>query len=320
MDLKQTNIDDVYANFLKNCNINSNYNYYEQHYNLIIELMNNPIIKSDHIYNLFELDIIGLYYYYIKKNYELSVKYFLMAVDLDNSNAMNNLGMYYYQIDNNYELAHKYFLMTIEHDELNDSAMNNLGCYYMTVEHNYELTVKYFLMAINHNNSKAMNNLGWYYSKIKYNYELGVTYFLMAINYNNSKAMNNLASYYNHIEHNYVLATKYYLMAIEHNYIDAISNLNEMYRDDVFEFYKLLCAIPKKNEFVIKKIRDIKQQIGNQIICWDNKKRLFEKLNNYNKCPICLTDDVLNIDLDCGHEICVDCYRPNMKCYFKCIE
>lgn len=40
---------------------------------------------------------------------------------------------------------------------------------------------------------------------------------------------------------------------------------------------------------------------------YENKIKLFEKLNNIETCNICY-DDKLNIDLNCGHTVCKDCY------------
>jgi dihydropteroate synthase len=31
----------------------------------------------------------------------------------------------------------------------------------------------------------------------------------------------------------------------------------------------------------------------------------------------CLDENMLNIDLDCGHEICIGCYKPGLKCYYN---
>jgi len=40
---------------------------------------------------------------------------------------------------------------------------------------------------------------------------------------------------------------------------------------------------------------------------YENKIKLFERLNNITTCNICY-DDKLNIDLNCGHTVCKDCY------------
>ena len=50
------------------------------------------------------------FYYYlgnafccVEKNYEEAIKYYKMAIDKNNSSAMNNLGRYYDNIEENYE-------------------------------------------------------------------------------------------------------------------------------------------------------------------------------------------------------------------------
>ena len=52
-------------------------------------------------------------------------KYYLMAIEKGNSNAMNNLAFYYEDIENNYDEMKKYYLMAIEKG--NYDAMNNLA-------------------------------------------------------------------------------------------------------------------------------------------------------------------------------------------------
>ena len=51
----------------------------------------------------------------------------------------------------------KYYLMAI--DKENSDAMFNLGNYYHFIEKNYDEMKKYYLMAINIGNSNAMYNL-----------------------------------------------------------------------------------------------------------------------------------------------------------------
>jgi len=52
--------------------------------------------------------------HFIKKNYDLSEKYCLMAIELNNVNAMTKLGTYHRCITKNYELMTKYYLMAID--------------------------------------------------------------------------------------------------------------------------------------------------------------------------------------------------------------
>ena len=67
-------------------------------------------------------------------------KYYLMAIDKDNSNAMCNLGNYYKDI-NDYELMRKYYLMAIEKENIN--AMYSLGLWYKEQEDDFNIKEDY---------------------------------------------------------------------------------------------------------------------------------------------------------------------------------
>jgi len=92
-------------------------------------------------------------------------KYYLMAINLGHSNAMDNLGVYYYIIEKNYDLAKIYYCMAID---LNNSlAMCNLALYYQKVEFNYELMETYYLRAAELQDENSINNLAKYYFETK---------------------------------------------------------------------------------------------------------------------------------------------------------
>jgi len=132
---------------------------------------NNSLAK---IYNLFKSNIFEepstvieyLYcgvYYDTEENYDLMKKYYLMAINLNHSDAMYYLALYYEITEENYDLMKKYYLMAIKLN--NSSAMSNLADYYEENEKNYDLMKKYCLMAIELNNSDAMDYLADYYEK-----------------------------------------------------------------------------------------------------------------------------------------------------------
>ena len=61
--------------------------------NIIIEIFNNKMnLENYDLTNSKIFNIIGLYYVYVQKNYPQVIKYYLMAIELGNSKAMNNLG------------------------------------------------------------------------------------------------------------------------------------------------------------------------------------------------------------------------------------
>ncbi len=69
------------------------------------------------------------------------------------------------------------------------------------------------------------------------------------------------------------------------------------------------------NIIINNKIKYLEQIPGIQI--YKNKIFLFTRLINYKTCSICLDDNVLNIKMDCCHDICIECYEHNMKCYYN---
>lgn len=120
-------------------------------------------INKYDITNGYILFFIGEYYEFKNINYNEMIKYYLMAIDKDNINAMNNLARHYESI-HDYDNTVKYYLMAI--DKGCSSAMNNLGYYYFYYEADHDEMLKYFLMAIEYGNKTAMKNLGHYYSLI----------------------------------------------------------------------------------------------------------------------------------------------------------
>jgi len=171
---------------------------------------------------------LGIYHQYITRHYEQMKKYYLMAINCNNGDAMYNLGFYYKAIEQNYEQMKKYYLMAI--DKGNTDAMNELGEYYRNGEINYEQMKKYYLMAIDKGNTVAMNNLGYYYRFKRINHKLMKKYYLMAIDCGSASAMYNMGGHYQYENKNYDKMTKYYLMAIEKGNVNAMYNLGYYYR------------------------------------------------------------------------------------------
>ena len=92
----------------------------------------------------------------------------MLAIEKENSDAMNNLA-YYYENQNDYVNMMKYYLMSIEKD--NSGTMNNLACYYYRKK-NYENTIKYNLMLAKKDPVMANNNFKKIDNKIIINYLL----------------------------------------------------------------------------------------------------------------------------------------------------
>jgi hypothetical protein len=129
----------------KDCkNINKNKNK-----DLFVKIMNGHFNNNydENYKNITDANIlfnIGNYYNYIKKDYELMKKYYMIAIKKGNSNAMYKLGYYYY-IETDYKLMEKYYMMAI--NKGNSTAMSNLSFYYFQVKKDYDLMEKYYLMS-----------------------------------------------------------------------------------------------------------------------------------------------------------------------------
>ena len=90
-------------------------------------------------------DLLTLAHFYkTMRNYDEMKKYYRMAIDKGNSDAMLKLGVYYQTIEKDYNIMKKYYRMAI--DKENSSAMFNLAVYYQTIEINYNIMEKYYLI------------------------------------------------------------------------------------------------------------------------------------------------------------------------------
>ena len=63
----------------------------------------------------------------------------------------------------------KFYKLAI--DKGNEEAMFSLAYYHDSITHNYEEMEKYYLMAIDKGNEEAMFNLAYYHDNITHNYE-----------------------------------------------------------------------------------------------------------------------------------------------------
>ena len=203
--------------------------------------------------------------------------------DLTDKNIINIIGSYYQNKIRNYEKAKEYFLMAMK---LNDSdAMYNLGILYEHGYKNYDEMKKYYLMAINLGNTKAMNSLAYYYYWTEQNNDEMKKYYLMAINLDDIDAMNALANYYNWTEQNNEEANKYWLMAIERE-CDSASLMFGTHNNLEIQHY-LLRQI--KSDVSKKRVESLEYNnfLGVRIFeeltayCF-NPKRLVKFCKNYN--------------------------------------
>ncbi len=227
----------------------------EKYIKQIILIFNNKNFNKNK-YNLADsniLIIIGLYYMYVKKDYDNGIEYLKKSANLNNTIAMIQLGQFY-KINDNYDLAKEYFIKAMElknceaiyklgcmyeHKLLdmemaiyyyklatengNIQAMNDLGYYYQF--RNFEVAEKYYLMAIENNNINSYSNLAYCYEKILNDYDKAKKYYELGAKFGDTSAMNNFGYYYETVEKDIEMAKKYYQMGISNGDPDAMSNL-----------------------------------------------------------------------------------------------
>jgi len=109
------------------------------------------------------------YFYQQKKNYNEMLRYYLIAINKNNTFATVKLAGYYEHIEKNYDKAKKYYILGVEQN--NSDAMFNLGQYYRCVENNFEEMKKYLSYNTNMKNLPKENLVGnGYYVLRKRNY------------------------------------------------------------------------------------------------------------------------------------------------------
>lgn len=138
---------------------------------------------EDYIKN--QIEKIGGVYVKINNDNNMETIYNLLKNDIVDDKATDSIvlcyyGVYYQYVKQDYDKMKKYYIMAIKNGNI--IAMNNLGVYYCEVEKSYEKMKKYYLMAINNGYSIAMSNMGFHYEHFEINYDKMKEYYLMAIN------------------------------------------------------------------------------------------------------------------------------------------
>jgi tetratricopeptide (TPR) repeat protein len=211
-------------------------------------------------------------YYKLKRSFKKARKHFMIAIELNNSDAMMNYAMLCEMYGKDKSLIEKYYSMALLVCPDDVICMYNFADYYKTIK-DYDNMVKYFKMVVDFaDDLEAMYNLGDYFKHI------------------------------GDIEQ----MRKYFFLAIKNGIIYAdIPHVTI----DPFTFLKLLESA--KEEECSKEERDDNirslANIYSDIMIYRNKVNLFTRLNNVVDCGICY-EEKLNINLCCGHCVCIDCY------------
>lgn len=264
-------------------------------------------------------------------------KYYTMAIDLHYLKAYYDLGLWYSKNESRYEMA-RHFIFAInaytmnkhlknkEHKNIPIDENNNIdlvkkmmvqvGNYYDDDLSDTKNAIKYYKMAAEKNSIESLYNLGRiYYEKMEY--EKMEKYLLIGIDLKDIDCMYELAIYYQNIN-DFDNMKKYYLMALSEktNTPHQKKSVNDGEIDfNLFKVKHILETIEEPSIVVKEKLKTIRSK--KEIMIFENKKKLFTQLNNIIECGICY-EVKLNIDLNCGHCCCEDCYPRlyNKSCPF----
>ena len=283
----------------------------KQYYLKAIELY----ADIDAMYNLGDL-------YRHKKDYQNMKKYFKMAIargpdgyagDAKNGSQslgdiMYCLGKHYQCIEDNYERAQIFYKLAVEQCE-HKEALFRLAWYYDEVAPDWQLAKDYYDRYILANNFDKPTCIAMYNIAINSDNLGDKQTMLVYLNLSVEKcqdidAMHYLAHYYQSIE-DHDNMRKFYLMAVE---ADASStfNINKTKTLPPFTMMGILKSVENPGPQIVRYMAKL-ERLSPEIMVYTNKFKLFTQLGHVVECGICY-DQKLNINLNCGHCVCLDCY------------
>lgn len=159
-------------------------------YDEIKNLMTNKILLKP--INGIECFYVGLFYFK-DQDYENAERYFLMAIEYLNINAMNNLAVLYGHFTKNYAKAEEYFLMAIKYGHAD--AVYNLAMFYINIIKDHKKAKICFKVALEKKDADAMNSIAVYYERTK-KHEKAQSYYRKATSMANKIAILNFANFY----------------------------------------------------------------------------------------------------------------------------
>ena len=229
---------------------------------------------------------LGIYYYGLK-DYDNMKKYYLLAIEIGDSSAMNNLGLYYLE-QGEHDNMMKYYLLSIEKENI--FGILNLARYYKS-QKDYDNMKKYYLMGIEKEEDTSMKELGEYYEYEK-DYINMIKYYEMAILKNNTFAMNSLGKYYRDIKLDEDKAKEYFTMAINNKDNNGYCNMCIL-------FYN-------KNDYDNMYINIKNENVWNEFLKWlkNNGKYIyklglfFKKNKDFQKMVHCYSLEIMKEEED----------------------
>lgn len=218
-------------------------------------------------------------------------------------------------VNNRVHLAEPMYIDAIAIDPYHD-FVGNMGIMYETRFKNVELAKKYYLMSIDQGDELSMYNLADLYYNEK-NIELMVQYFEMAVQHGDDASRKRLILHYHSVGDMPNFARHYYLQlawagddADDADYWDGDDESN--YSKFQHSHNSLILAAQldrgetRDNPDVVRLLDSLHKTP--QYCTFKNKVALFTRLNHVVECGICYDNDKVNIDIHCGHTVCVDCY------------
>jgi len=219
---------------------------------------------------------------------------------------------------NRIHLAEPMYMDALAIDPCHD-FVGNMGIMYETRLKNIELAKKYYLMSIDQGDELSMYNLADLYSNEKNN-ELMVQYFEMAVQHGDDASRKRLILHYHNVGDMPNFARHYYLQLSCDAGADAGADDADYWSsDDESDYSKfqhshnsLTLAVQlgrgdtRYNADVVRLLDSLHKTP--QYCAFKNKVALFTRLNHVVECGICYDNDKVNIDIHCGHTVCVDCY------------
>ena len=212
-------------------------------------------------------------------------------------------------------LAEPMYMDALAIDPYHD-FVGNMGIMYEIRFKNFELAKKYYLLAIAEGDELAMYNLADLYCNEK-NFELMVQYFELAVQHGDIASRKRLILHYHHVGDMPNFARHYYLQMSCDG--DGYGNDDIWSGDDECDYSKfqkshnsLTLALQldrgeTRDHADVVRLLDCFYKTP-QHCAFKNKVALFTRLNHVVECGICYDNDKVNIDIHCGHTVCVDCY------------
>ena len=227
---------------------------------------------------------------------------------------------------NRVSIAEKLYIDALSIDPYHE-FIGNMAIMYESHFKNLELAKKYYLMAIENEDEIAMYNLADMYGN-QQNTALMVQYFEMAAQHGDSASRKRLITHY-HKEADMPNFSKHYYahLTLEDSAFDCLDDEDDF---ATFQQSNSTLAIAAQVDCVTKnapgaasmdanivRLRDYLHTLP-EYCAFKNKVTLFTRLNHVVECGICYDEDKVNIDIHCGHTVCVDCYTMlyNKACPF----